>query len=71
MMKKAFQKESQKSESDIKVSENPSDFRFAKNCGIPTTFGVEFELQHIPKMTSYSTRSELLGREGMRPVSDF
>ena len=29
-MKKAFQKESQKSESEIKVSEKPSDFRFAK-----------------------------------------
>jgi len=30
MMKKAFQKESRNSESDVNVSENPSDFEFAK-----------------------------------------
>jgi len=30
MIKKAFQKESRNSESDVNVSENPSDFRFAK-----------------------------------------
>jgi len=35
-----------KSESDRDDSENPLDFGFAKNCGIPTTFG--FKLQHIP-----------------------
>jgi len=39
--KKAFQKESHKSESGTNVYENPSDFGFA-------TFGFIFELQHIP-----------------------
>jgi len=28
------------------MSENPLDFGFAKNCGIPTAF--EFEMRHIP-----------------------
>jgi len=46
-MKKAFQKESQKSESDVNVSENQSDFPFAKHCQIPTTFPFEFELRDI------------------------
>jgi len=30
MNRKAFQKESRKTESDVKISENPSDFGFAK-----------------------------------------
>jgi len=51
MMKKAFQKESQKSESEVNGSENPSDFGFAKNCLILTTFGFEFKLRHIPSGT--------------------
>ena len=46
--KNAFKKESQKSEFDVSVSENMSDFGFAKNCGIPTKFGFEFELLHVP-----------------------
>jgi len=45
-----YPKGKSKCESDVNVSENPSDFGFAKNCGIPTTFAFEFEfkLQHIP-----------------------
>ena len=45
--RKAFQKESRKSEFDVNVSENPSDFGLQKNCRIATTF--EFELRHIPR----------------------
>ena len=32
------------------MNKNPLDFGFAKNCRMPTTFGFEFKLQHIPSM---------------------
>jgi len=39
-----------KSEPVWKDSVNPSDFKFAKNCQIPTTFKFGFKLWHIPNL---------------------
>jgi len=44
--KRRLSKMKVKSESDVNESENPSDFRFARNWRNPTTFG--FKLRHIP-----------------------
>jgi len=41
------------SESEVNESENSSDFRFAKNCLNPTTFGFGFKLRHEPSTCVY------------------